>query len=59
VQIGFEFKKRRALPIIEGVVVAAENEAVLLEVFIFVVSVAHKFAELSIHPGILGSGTRS
>jgi xeroderma pigmentosum group C-complementing protein len=31
-QTGFEFKKRRALPVIEGVVVAAEHEAVLLEV---------------------------
>ncbi|KAF8799359.1 Rad4-domain-containing protein [Phlegmacium glaucopus] len=30
---GFEFKKRRAFPIIEGVVVAAENEATLLEAF--------------------------
>lgn len=30
---GFEFKKRRAFPIIEGVVVAAENEAVLLEAY--------------------------
>jgi len=31
-QTGFEFKKRRAFPVIEGVVVAQENEAVLLEV---------------------------
>ncbi|KAJ3503963.1 hypothetical protein NLJ89_g8197 [Agrocybe chaxingu] len=30
---GFEFKKRRAFPILEGVVVAAENEAALLEAF--------------------------
>ncbi|CAA7262889.1 unnamed protein product [Cyclocybe aegerita] len=30
---GFEFKKRRAFPILEGVVVAAENEATLLEAF--------------------------
>ncbi|KAF8157998.1 hypothetical protein B0H34DRAFT_707119 [Crassisporium funariophilum] len=30
---GFEFKKRRAFPIIEGVVVAAENEAAILEAF--------------------------
>ena len=58
-QTGFEFKKRRAFPIIEGVVVAAENETVLLEVFILVISVAHRFAKLSIHPGVLGSGTRS
>ena len=29
---GFEFKKRRAFPILEGVVVAQENEAMLLEV---------------------------
>jgi Rad4 beta-hairpin domain 3 len=59
VQTGFEFKKRRAFPIIEGVVVAAENEAVLLEVFILVISVTHRFAKLAIHPGLLGSGTRS
>lgn len=31
-QTGFEFKKRRAFPVIEGIVVAAENEAVILEV---------------------------
>ena len=31
-QTGFEFKKRRAFPVIEGVVVAIENEATLLEV---------------------------
>ncbi|KAG7091277.1 hypothetical protein E1B28_010326 [Marasmius oreades] len=30
---GFEFRKRRATPIVEGVVVAAENESVLLEAF--------------------------
>ncbi|KAL0579882.1 hypothetical protein V5O48_002129 [Marasmius crinis-equi] len=30
---GFEFRKRRANPVIEGVVVAAENESVLLEAF--------------------------
>ncbi|KAI8994160.1 hypothetical protein BD414DRAFT_481596 [Trametes punicea] len=29
---GFEFKKRRAFPVITGVVVAAENEAALIEV---------------------------
>ena len=33
-QTGFEFKKRRAFPIIEGVVVAVENEEILLEVTI-------------------------
>lgn len=31
-QTGFEFKKRRAFPIVEGVVVAADNESILLEV---------------------------
>jgi hypothetical protein len=31
-QTGFEFRKRRAFPIVEGVVVAAENEGALLEV---------------------------
>ncbi|KAF5360558.1 hypothetical protein D9756_005054 [Leucocoprinus leucothites] len=30
---GFEFKKRRAFPVIEGVVIAKENEGVLLEAF--------------------------
>ncbi|KAI0688320.1 hypothetical protein BC835DRAFT_1373054 [Cytidiella melzeri] len=30
---GFEFKKRRAFPLITGVVVAAENEEVLLEAY--------------------------
>ena len=29
---GFEFKKRRAFPLITGIVVAAENEAAVLEV---------------------------
>lgn len=32
IQTGFEFKKRRAFPVITGVVVAAENESALLEV---------------------------
>ncbi|KAJ7575142.1 hypothetical protein C8J56DRAFT_1017213 [Mycena floridula] len=31
---GFEFKKRRAFPIVEGVVVAQENEQLLLEAYI-------------------------
>ena len=31
-QTGFEFKKRRAVPVIQGVVVAVENEQALLEV---------------------------
>ena len=31
-QTGFEFKKRRAFPVLTGIVVAAENEAALLEV---------------------------
>ena len=31
-QTGFEFKKRRAFPVITGVIVAKENEAPLLEV---------------------------
>jgi hypothetical protein len=30
-QTGFEFKKRRAFPVIRGVVIAEENESVLLE----------------------------
>ncbi|KDR82961.1 hypothetical protein GALMADRAFT_238668 [Galerina marginata CBS 339.88] len=30
---GFEFKKRRAFPIVEGVVVAAQNEATILEAY--------------------------
>ncbi|KAF9013151.1 hypothetical protein BDQ17DRAFT_1342855 [Cyathus striatus] len=30
---GFEFKKRRAFPVIEGIVVAAENETVLLDAY--------------------------
>lgn len=30
---GFEFKKRRAFPIIEGIVVAQENESTLLEAY--------------------------
>jgi len=30
---GFEFKKRRAFPVIEGVVVARENEAALLDAY--------------------------
>ena len=35
VQTGFEFKKRRAYPILKGIVVAAENEDVILEVCSF------------------------
>lgn len=31
-QTGFEFKKRRAFPVVIGIVIAAENEPVLLEV---------------------------
>ena len=34
-QTGFEFKKRRALPVIEGIVVAAEHEATIREVRTF------------------------
>jgi xeroderma pigmentosum group C-complementing protein len=30
---GFEFKKRRAFPIIEGIVIAAEHESVILEAY--------------------------
>ncbi|KAF9560913.1 Rad4-domain-containing protein [Agrocybe pediades] len=30
---GFEFKKRRAFPVIEGIVVAAENEEAILEAY--------------------------
>ena len=31
-QTGFEFKKQRAIPVITGIVVAAENEAMVLDV---------------------------
>lgn len=31
---GFEFKKRRAYPVIEGIVVAAENESVIIEAYL-------------------------
>ncbi len=31
-QTGFEFKKRRAFPVLTGIVIAAENESALLEV---------------------------
>jgi hypothetical protein len=31
-QMGFEFKKRRAFPIVEGIVVAQENESLVTEV---------------------------
>jgi hypothetical protein len=31
-QTGFEFRKRKATPIVTGIVVAAENETALLEV---------------------------
>ena len=34
-QTGFEFKKRRAFPVIEGVVIARENESALLEASLF------------------------
>ncbi|PIL22401.1 hypothetical protein GSI_15089 [Ganoderma sinense ZZ0214-1] len=30
---GFEFKKRRAFPVVTGIVIAAENESVLLEAY--------------------------
>jgi len=31
---GFEFRKRRAVPLIEGIVVSVENEAVIVEAFL-------------------------
>ncbi|KAI6044876.1 hypothetical protein EDC04DRAFT_3137624 [Pisolithus marmoratus] len=31
---GFEFKKRRAYPVLEGIVVAAENEGVIVEAYL-------------------------
>lgn len=33
VQTGFEFKKRRAFPVLTGIVVAAENEEAILEAY--------------------------
>ena len=30
-QTGFEFKKQRAIPVVEGIVVAAENEEIVLD----------------------------
>lgn len=32
--IGFEFKKRRAYPVLEGIVVAAENESAIIEAYL-------------------------
>ena len=37
-QTGFEFKKRRAFPVITGIVVAVENEQAVLEVCVFLLS---------------------
>jgi xeroderma pigmentosum group C-complementing protein len=35
VKTGFEFKKQRAIPVITGIVVAAENEALVMDVSLF------------------------
>ena len=42
-QTGFEFKKRRAFPVLTGIVVAAENEAALLEVRLLVLPASPHF----------------
>jgi hypothetical protein len=56
---GFEFKKRRAFPIIEGVVVASENESALVEVHISLVTSTNHDLKVDEHIGLLGNGTRS
>lgn len=38
-QTGFEFRNRRAIPILTGIVIAAENESAFLEVRLFLVGV--------------------
>lgn len=66
-QTGFEFKKRRAFPVISGVVVASENEEMLLEVRLFISDIilpqyCHVIRniadDLIFHQGILGCRTR-
>lgn len=55
---GFEFKKRRAFPIVSGIVIAAENEELLLEVrFVVVHYIGTDF--LRQFQGILASRARS
>jgi len=55
-QTGFEFRKRRATPIIEGIVVASENETLVLDVR-GIVAAAILDVDDKIK-GILGSRTR-
>ncbi|KIM40899.1 hypothetical protein M413DRAFT_19059 [Hebeloma cylindrosporum] len=55
---GFEFKKRRAFPVIEGVVVAAENEAIILEAFWEAEREADEKAKLKREDRVLKQWTR-
>lgn len=62
IQTGFEFKKRKAYPVVEGIVIAAENEAVLLEVRVHILNLIEIWVHLHviyvcISVGILGGRT--
>ncbi|KAG6919262.1 hypothetical protein DXG01_008058 [Tephrocybe rancida] len=55
---GFEFKKRRAFPVLEGVVVAQENEAALLEAYWEAEQDAEKKARIKREERVLKQWTR-
>ncbi|KAF7980649.1 hypothetical protein HWV62_37466 [Athelia sp. TMB] len=55
---GFEFRKRRANPIIEGVVIAAENEPALLEAYLEAEEEAAKKAQTKREERVLKRWTR-
>ncbi|KAF8644668.1 hypothetical protein AX16_008328 [Volvariella volvacea WC 439] len=56
--VGFEFRKRRALPVIEGVVVARENESLLLEAYWAAEQDAEEKARIKREDRILKQWTR-
>lgn len=55
---GFEFKKRRAFPIIEGVVIASENEAALLQAYWEAERAAEEKARIKREERVLKQWTR-
>ncbi|KAJ3787651.1 hypothetical protein GGU10DRAFT_426726 [Lentinula aff. detonsa] len=56
--IGFEFRKRRAMPVLEGIVVAAENEEVVLEAFLEAEREALEKAQLKKKERVIKQWTR-
>ncbi|KAJ3992768.1 hypothetical protein F5050DRAFT_1811150 [Lentinula boryana] len=56
--IGFEFRKRRAMPVLEGIVVAAENEEVVHEAFLEAEREALEKAQLKKKERVIKQWTR-